>query len=79
MKNIVCFERKLDHGMDNFLDISHGNYDVLEDITNKRCTNEITDESWKLFIDGSCSKNGLGIGMVIKSPHSNIHLHGFKL
>lgn len=75
----VCFQIKEDHEMDIFLNIDLGNYVVLEDITNKESIDQINNGSWKLFLDGACTKNGLGIGVIIESTESKIHPHDFKL
>ena len=74
----VCFKIKEDHGMDNFLDMGFGNYDVLQDINNVKSIDQIINGSWKLYFDGACSKNGLGIGVAIESPDSKIHSHAFN-
>ena len=42
-KKIIFFQKKEEQGMDNFLDMGVGNYVFLEDITNKRPANIISD------------------------------------
>ena len=65
--------------MDNFLDMGLGNYFVLKDITNKKPTNQISNGLWKIFFDGACSKNRLGIGEIFEILNSKINPHAFKL
>ena len=71
-KKHVFFQNKEENGMDNFLDMGLGNYVVLEYITNRKPTDQIFDELWKLFFDGAYSKNGSGIGVIIESLNSKI-------
>ena len=78
-KKYIYFERKEEHGMDNFLDMGLGNYVFLEDITNTKPTDQIFDGLWKIFFDGAFSKNGLGIETIIESPKSKIKPHAFEL
>lgn len=79
MNKFVCFERKVELGMDNFLDTGLGNYVVLQDVTNRRPTNEISNGIWKIYFDGACSKNGSGIGLIIEIPNAKINTHAYKL
>ena len=61
-KNMVFFKIKANDGFESFLDFGLGSYVVLEE------ENPIshTDESlWKMYFDGSCSKNGVGVGIVL--------------
>lgn len=65
--------------MDNFLDMGLKNYVVLEDITNKRPTNPISDGLWKLYFDGALSRNGSDIRVIIEIPNSKMKPHAYKL
>ena len=65
--------------MDNFLDLGLENYVVLDEILHDTMDNQVIDGSWKMYFDGSCSKNGYGIGIVIESPDAKIYAHSFKL
>ena len=65
--------------MGNFLDMLLKNYVFLEDITSKRPTNPIVDGLRKLYFDGSFSKNGSTIGVIIESLNSKIKPHSYKL
>ena len=65
--------------MDNFLNLGLGNYVVLDDVTNLHRDNQIVDGLCNLYFDGSCSRNGFGIGVVIKGPDSKMHPHAYKL
>lgn len=64
--------------MDNFLDTGLRNYVVLEDITNKKPTDQISYKLWKLFFDGAFFKNGLGIGVII-NLELQVKPYDFKL
>ena len=65
--------------MDNFLDMGFGNTVILDDVTNLTTTDQIITRLSKLYFNVSCSRNGLGIGVVIESPKSKFHPHAFKL
>ena len=56
-----------------------GNYFVLKYITNKIPTNPIFDGLWKLYSDGSYSRNGSGIRVIIEITNSKIKHHAYKL
>jgi hypothetical protein len=58
-KKPICFQRKEEEEMDNFLDLGLGNYVISEDITNKRSIGLISNGLWKLYFDGTCSRNGV--------------------
>ena len=46
--------------MDNFLDLGNGNYSFLDDITNVDTKDQVVYVLWRLYFDGSSSKNGSG-------------------
>lgn len=75
----VCFKRKEESGMDNFLGIGLGNYVFLEDIVNKRPVNPISDGLWKFYFDGAFSRHGSEIRVIIESPYSKMKPHAYKL
>ena len=68
-----------DIGMDNFLDLGLGNYTILDDVTNVNTCDQIVHGLWRLYFDGSCSRNGSDIGVVIEGLDSKVHSHTFKL
>ena len=41
VKKPICYQRKEDLGMDNFLDMGLGNYVVLNDVTNVKSVDQI--------------------------------------
>ena len=70
---------KEEQGMDNFLDMGLGNYVVLEDITNRRPTNQNSNRLWKLYFDGTFSRNGYGIEVIFENPSSKMKPRAYKL
>ena len=65
--------------MDTFIKMGLGNCVVLDDATNVYIFDHIVDGLWKLYFNGSFSRSGLGIGMVIEGPDLKIHLHSYML
>lgn len=78
-KNPIFFQRKEEEAMDNFLDFGFGNYVALEDITNKNPIGPIFQGLWILYFNGTYSKNGVGIKVLIESPNSRMKNHAYKL
>lgn len=66
-------------GMDNFLNLGIGNYFVPDKITNVVTEDRMVDGLWKIYFDGSCSKSGSSIWVVIEDHDTKMHPHAFKL
>ena len=79
LRRPICFEKKENPGMDNFLDLGIENYTFLDEVPNVATNDQVIDGLWKMYFDGSYSKNGFGIGIVIESHDAKMYPHDFKL
>jgi hypothetical protein len=62
--------------------IFHISDDVPETSSNKligKQAKDMENSVWKMFFDGSCSKEGLGVGIVIISPSKEVISMSYKL
>jgi ribonuclease HI len=78
----ISFKKKETEMMQNYVDVGIGNYVVFntEQLNSPKKNEENYFQGfWKMSFDGACSKSGIGVGIVFKSPQSCIYPHAIIL
>jgi hypothetical protein len=82
-RKTLCFKKKDNELMDDYIDVEIGNYAIMDmehseileqvqDIENQEC---IFEGYWRMSFDGDCSSSGNGVGIVLMSPNKVVHPH----